>query len=161
MKAKKICLCGCSLLVCAIAALSIRADKPVPPPDPKAIAGTWFGFDEGKVRFCRIELYPDGQGLYAYVFVDTPARLYKIKKWSLDDFNISVDLEPVEKDTERIYMKGTALLDELKMEIGGIGNKTWKRQVRLFKEQEFLSKNGRAKERIEKYKADQKAKSGK
>jgi hypothetical protein len=156
MKTKRqFCLYG---LLFAIAALSIRADKPVPPPDPKSLVGAWFGLDQNRLIFCRLELNPDGKGFCSTTYVNNPARLYVVEKWSLDGFNLNTDLTPADKDAEPIQLKGGGGPPELVLEIGGIGEKTWKRQLRLFKEQDFLAKNERVKKRIEKYKAEQSVK---
>jgi len=148
-------------VLCAIAGLSVIAEKKALAPDPKDIARAWFGIDQDRLTFCRLELNQDGKGLFSTTFVENPARLYVVEKWSLDGFNLTIDLKPVDEKAEPIYLKGLAGLPELVLEMGGTGDKTWKRQLRLFNEQDFLSKNERVKARIEKYKAEQNAKLGK
>ena len=63
-----------------------------------------------------------------------------MEKWSLDGFNLTIDLEPVDEKTEPIYLKGSRGLPELVLEMGGTGDKTWKRQLWLFNELDFLKK---------------------
>ena len=152
---------GYGLLLGAVVALFVRAEKSPLPPDPKILVGAWFGLDRDRLIFCRLELNSDGKGFCSTVYVNDPAELYVIKNWSLDRFNLNMDLVPVDEKAEPIRLKGGGGPPELVLEIGGMGEKTWKRELRLFKEQEFLSKNERAKERIAKYKTEQSVKSDK
>jgi hypothetical protein len=138
-------------LVCAIIGLCSLASQRVPFPDRKDIIGTWFGFDENRLLFCRIELDPDGEGYCSTAYVDNQARLYSVRKWSLDGFQINIELQPVDKEAEPIYLKGLAGRPELMLEVGGVGAK-WKRKLSLFNDQDVTSKNMLTEARIEKYK---------
>lgn len=153
-KPKNIRILVLGLLFCMIVWQTASASKKVPPPEQKDIIGVWIGFDNDRLQFCRLELNSAGKGFCSTAFVENPARLYAITNWFIFDFNISIDLIPIDDEAEPIYMKGLAGQDLLVLEIGGKGQK-WKRELRLFNEKQFLSKNQRAKERIEKYKKEE------
>src|SRR5215472_280739 len=75
------------VLACLLVGLSTFANKPVPPPNPKDLAGGWFGLDEDRLTFCRLELGADGKGLCATTYVNHPALLYHVDAWSLQGFS--------------------------------------------------------------------------
>ena len=133
--------------------LAAYGTKYATPPDRSQLVGSWFGFDENRLYFCRLELGADGKGVFSKVYVNDPARLYSVEKWSLTEFALALELKPVDKELEEIYLKGFADSTELSLEMGGVSNK-WKRQITLFNEQEFLTKNKKNVERIAKFKAE-------
>ena len=107
--------------------------------------------DDDRLIFCRLELDSSGNGFCSTVFVQNPAQLYLVKKWTLEEFAINIELQRVDKETEPIYLKGLAGRSQLLLDMGGLGAK-WKRHLRLFNEQEMTAKNTLAKGRIERYK---------
>jgi hypothetical protein len=144
-------LCAYGVLLCIV--VSVLADQKVQPPDPRSIVGAWFGYDENRLNFCRLEFNADSKGFFAITFVDDPAELYRVEKWSLRDFDIKLDPTPVDQKAEPIYLKGTATLNQLTLELGG-KRIQWHRKLILFNTRMFLSKNRRVEDRIEKYKQE-------
>jgi hypothetical protein len=139
-----------SLLLCILAAASSLADKPVKPPAVEEIIGAWFGLDQDRLRFCRLELNAGYTGLCSVTFVDDPPVLYKVSRWSLDGFNLAADLAPLDKEATALYLKGTATRHELILEVGEV-SRSWKRELTLFNEKEFLAKNSQARDRVREY----------
>src|SRR4051812_4512755 len=76
------------------------ASKPVPPPDRDALLGAWIGYDQDRLIFCRLELYKDGTGAASTCYLDDPAQLYLVTRWTLDGFKLEVNLTAVDKDAE-------------------------------------------------------------
>ena len=141
----------CILLCCLITFTSVIADKKVLPPDQSSLCGAWFGFDDDRLRFCRLELNRDGTGFFSTTLVDNPALLYFLRKWSLDGFDLKLEIRPLDANAEPIYLKGVAGEPELVLEMGGLEEK-WKRGLRLFNERRFLAKSEQLKVRIESHK---------
>ena len=134
-------------------AVHAAAEKPVPPPDPKVIVGSWFGYDEDLIRFCRLELDRDGKGYCTILFRDSPL-LYRINNWSIEGFNVRAELMPLDKEAARLVLRGSAKHHAMTVEFAETDSQ-WKREFRLFKEEEFLTKNRKAERHIENYKRSQ------
>jgi len=50
--------------LCVGTILTVLAEKRVAPPEPGDIVGTWMGFDQDLLTFCRLELHSDGKGFF-------------------------------------------------------------------------------------------------
>ena len=100
--------------------------------------------------FCRLELYPDGQGLLAKTFRELEPKLYSVSKWSLNETNLLVELSPIDRDAEAIKIHGTASDFALNLEMGGATN-GWRTHLVLLKESIVNSRNSQAKSRLDLY----------
>jgi hypothetical protein len=128
-------------------ARSSHPENEVPHPEPGEIAGVWVGFDQDFLHFYRVELDKQGKGVCVSSFVDKPPLLYDVRKWTLDGFNISFDLEPIDNEAEPIALKGQAGRNVMLLEVGSEVTK-WKRKLSLVREEDFITKNQKAKERV-------------
>jgi hypothetical protein len=156
MRNRKIITAKAAVLAASLAfILTAPADKLVAPPEPQDLVGEWFGYDQDLLRFCRLELYSEGKGLFCMTFVNDPPELYLIEKWSLTGNALDLDLKPLDLGAEAIFLKGAAGRHELALEIGGLGTK-WKRKLSLFNGSEFQSRLQKTKDRMAKYKQEKK-----
>jgi hypothetical protein len=142
------------LLCYLLLAVEVTAEKPVAPPDPKTMQGTWLGLDED-LRFCRLELSHDSKQRtgYCVIFFFSSPILYSVENWSIENFDIKANLAPIDREGYPLYLRGTANNRTMVVEIGEVGSQ-WKREFRLSNEQEFFSKSRKAEDRIKKYKKD-------
>ena len=145
MKRQDIILAGVGLIAFALAA----HEKIVPPPQIDKVADTWVGFTSDDVKYFRLTLNKMEPGMCAYTFVREPAELYRVTKWTLDDYAIDITLEPVDPNAEPIWMKGTTTGWHLNLEIGGKKLK-WQRKLKLYRETDVLNAHERVKARMEK-----------
>jgi hypothetical protein len=142
-----------AIIGCTLGAAPILEDRRVQPVKAKELAGEWLGYDEDMLSFYRLELSQDGRGSCSTTFLDNPATIYRVERWSLDGYNIDIKLSPASKEAEPIYMKGTTALRRLSLEVGGLEIK-WTRQLSLLNEHEFLRKWNRVKTKMEAFKKE-------
>jgi hypothetical protein len=138
------------VFLCCTMCLFVMASQPVRPPALDDLVGAWFGLDENRLIFCRLELNSNGKGLCSTIDVEDAPNLYVIKRWTLDGANLTFDLDAVDKDAEPIRIAGLANRKELELKISGV-NLNWSRKITLFSEKRWLSKNEQARKRMEKY----------
>lgn len=150
-------LLGASLPLVLVAAETKKAT----PPKPEEIVGTWVGFWEDE-EFTRLDLRTHFNGYCAYVappeFVTHRygVHVYRITRWSLQGWNLSIDLTPVDPHDEKIYLKGRTDGIRLQLEIGG-ANRKWKEHVVLFKESVLQGADLETEAQIKRIETQQKA----
>jgi hypothetical protein len=142
--------CEAYLIAYMFAALSTAKSNNLPPPEPKDIAGIWIGFDEDSLRFYRLELDQDHQGVCSVSFVGQPVTLYAIDKWSMDRFSLALEMSPIQTGVEAISITGEANRTLMSLLVKGTSVK-WKRKLLLTREEELLLKNEAAKQAISTY----------
>jgi hypothetical protein len=140
-----------ALLLILLTLTSALADRQLVPPDMNSLQGAWIGFDDNFLTFYRVELNKNGGGVCANTFVDQPPILYVIKRWSINDYQVTINLVPLERGDEYISMKGRAdqaavLRLEVSATFGG-----WKRRLELARETELVGKNTAARKAIEEF----------
>jgi len=84
-----------------VARFSVFADTPARPPKSSDVVGAWSGYSDHK-DFLRLELDKNGTGYLSFVSVvrDAPVDVYRVRKWTLSDWSLALELEPVTRDTE-------------------------------------------------------------
>ena len=122
-------------------------------PEPKIedISDTWIGPCENDLYYFRLTLERDGTGLCSKAWTDQPAQLYKVTKWTLKEYDIEIELTPIDSEAEQIWLKGTADGWHLNLEFGGMKN-DWKRKLMLSRESSLIERMERVKKRMEKEK---------
>ena len=131
---KKICFLALIPIVLLCGFLYARSI--IPPTTPEKLIGSWIGYREGDLSFCKLTLEKGKIGYCATAFVRDKAKLYKIKKWSLSRYDLNIELIPIDKGTESIYMKGTTTGWHLNLTVGGT-NGNWSRKLKLYRESTF------------------------
>jgi len=123
--------------------------KRAAPPTPNELVGAWIGFDQDELTFTRLELRADSTGYCARVSPsDTSlhsygAQIYRIDKWSVRDWNITIDLIPISSNAEVVDLRGRVGMAELDLEISGLNN-SWKEKVLLYPEARIQDSNREA-----------------
>ena len=144
------CLFLFTTLACVMVVKVASEQDDLPPPDVRAVAGIWIGIDEDNLKFYRLELEPGGKGYCSSCFVDNPAKLYSIGRWSMERFAIKIDLVPIDKEAESIFMRGEASTSTMALQVGGTLIQ-WKKKLTMVKEADLEEKNAKARKRIERY----------
>ena len=146
------------LALTTIVSLPILGDadaaKKATPPTAKELVGVWIGFDQDELTFTRLDLGADSTGYCARVspadtiLHDYGVQVYRVNKWSISGWSLTIDLTPVSSNAESVYLKGQAELASLKLEIGGAKHK-WKRELLLSPESRIEVSNQETKLAIE------------
>ena len=146
------------LALTTIVSLPILGDadaaKKATPPTAKELVGVWIGFDQDELTFTRLDLGADSTGYCARVYPsDTilhhySVKVYRVNKWSISDWNITIDLTPISSNAESVYFKGRAGTASLNLKIGGVKTK-WKRELLLSPESRIETSNQETKQAIE------------
>src|ERR1700684_1237579 len=90
----------------------IAQEKRATPPTAKDLVGVWIGFDNDQLTFTRLDLRSDSTGFCARVsptdtiLHDQGVHLYRITKWSVNAWDIEVQMSPVSNATAIGYMNG-------------------------------------------------------
>jgi hypothetical protein len=66
----------------------------------------WVGFEEGQLTFTRLDLRANSTGYCARISAGSRAEVYRVRKWSIRDWNLQIDLMPISPNAESIYLKG-------------------------------------------------------
>jgi hypothetical protein len=129
--------------------------KRAKPPELKELVGAWIGFDRDQLTFTRLDLRGDSTGYCARVSpADTVlheqgVHLYRITKWSVDGWNIEIQMSPLSNATAVGYVKGQIGLASLRLTIGGKENGGWKEEPFLQPESRITISNKETKDKIE------------
>ena len=152
-------LCGVLTLV-ALIGLQTRSgvaqDKKATPPTARDLVGVWVGFDNDGLTFTRLDLRADSTGFCARVSpADTTlhvqgVHVYRITKWSVNGYDIEVQMSPVSNATAVGYVKGRVGLASLRLTMGGPENGGWKEEPFLHPESRLMISNQETREQIEK-----------
>jgi hypothetical protein len=82
--------------------------------------------------------------------VEAPDALYRIDRWHFKDYQLSLDVRPVVKGSETIFVQNVSFgpggPNILRLEYGGLN---WKRRATLMREYEFSARNQRLKAEIQ------------
>jgi len=117
------------------------------------LVGVWIGFWQDE-EFTRLDLRPDFTGYCAHVAPpdsivhQSAVHVYRVTRWTVDGWQINVDLTPIDSRDESIYLKGRMHFLSLQLDIGGASRK-WHEQVVLRKEALIQSSNQETKDKIE------------
>jgi hypothetical protein len=131
-------------------------DKRATPPTAKELVGVWIGFDDDQLTFTRLDLRADSTGFCARVspadtiLHDQGVHVYRITKWSVNGWDIEVQMSPVSNATAIGYVKGRIGLASLRLTMGGPENGGWKEEPFLHPESRMLISNQETRDRIEK-----------
>jgi len=125
----------------------------VPPPTVAQLSNVWIGLTKNNLYFYRLELHEDGTGLCASAFVDEPAQLYEVTKWSVKKYKIKIELKPIDKYSDATCLKGSANGSVLKLEASG---KDWcyKQKLQLHLESHIKQQYNHVIERMKKHAKD-------
>jgi hypothetical protein len=130
--------------------------KKAKPPSVKELIGVWIGFDNDQLTFTRLDLRADSTGFCARVSpADTilhhqGVHVYRVTKWSVDGWNIEIQMSPESNATAVGYVKGRVGLAVLNLTIGGHENGGWKELSILHPESRVMISNQETKDATEK-----------
>jgi hypothetical protein len=157
MRARLPLLCGVlvlAVLICPEIANKALANKRATPLTAKDLVGVWIGFDSDELTFTRLDLRADSTGFCARVspadtiLHDQGVHLYRIEKWSVDSWNIEIQMSPLSNATQVGYVRGRIGLASLRLTIGGPENGGWKEQPMLHPESRIMISNEETKDGI-------------
>jgi hypothetical protein len=135
------------VLVVVVLSGTVHARSVAPPPQAKALAGTWIGLTGDDLTFFRLRLDEGGGGLCASTFVREAAVLYRVTRWSIQEYDIEIGLEPVDEKAESIFLRGTADGWQLYLTVGGTSG-AWSRELKMRREEDMLARLERTRERM-------------
>lgn len=130
-------------------------NKRATPPAAKDLVGVWIGFDSDELTFTRLDLRADSTGFCARVspadtiLHDQGVHVYRITKWSVNGWNIEIQMSPLSNATGVGYVKGRIGLASLQLTIGGPENGGWKEEPFLHPESRVMISNQETRDRIE------------
>jgi hypothetical protein len=130
-------------------------EKRAAPPAAKDLVGIWIGFDNDQLTFTRLDLRADSTGFCARVspadtiLHDQGVHLYRITKWSVNGWDIEVQMSPVSNATAVGYVSGRIGLASLRLTMGGPENGGWKEEPFLHPESRIMISNQETRDRIE------------
>ncbi|HWY68899.1 MAG TPA: hypothetical protein VNX88_09555 [Terriglobales bacterium] len=132
-----------------------QASKKASPATAKELVGIWVGFDDDDLTFTGLDLRADSTGYCARtspvdtILHDYGVQVYRIKKWSISGWDLTIDVAPVTANAESVYLKGRARgIASLKLEIGGVKDK-WKMGMLLSPESRVEASNQETKHAID------------
>ena len=130
-------------------------DKRAAPPSAKDLVGIWIGFDSDQLTFTRLDLRLDSTGFCARVSpADTilhaqGVHVYRVTKWTVNGWNIEIQMSPESNATGVGYVKGRIGLASIRLTIGGPENGGWKEEPFLHPEPRIMTSNQETREGIE------------
>jgi hypothetical protein len=142
-------------VVLSAAPNGVAATKKATPPSAKELVGVWVGFDNGQLTFTRLDLRSDSTGFCARVsppdtmLHDQGVHVYRILKWTVNGWDIEIQMSPLSNATNVGYVKGHIGLASLRLTIGGPENGGWKEEPFLHPEGRLLTSNQETKDKIE------------
>jgi hypothetical protein len=151
-------LCGALVFIALIGPQTgggVSARKRPTPPTAKDLVGVWIGFDNDELTFTRLDLREDSTGVCARVspadtvLHDQGVHIYRITKWSVNDWNIEIHMSPLSNAMDVGYVKGRIGLASLRLTIGGPENGGWKEEPFLHPESRTMISNRETKDKIE------------
>ncbi len=158
MRARLLLACGLFALVAVIGAQrsgGATADKKAPPPTAKDLVGVWIGFDSDQLTFTRLDLRANSTGFCARVspadtiLHDQGVSVYRITKWTLNAWNIEIQMSPISNATAVGYFKGRVGLSLLSLTVGSPQNGGWKEKLSLHPEPRIMTSDQETRKGIE------------
>ncbi|HXJ88592.1 MAG TPA: hypothetical protein VMS18_17360 [Candidatus Binatia bacterium] len=131
----------------------VSATKKSIPPTEKDLIGVWIGWEEGQLAFTRVDLRANSMGYCARIFAGTDPEVYQIRRWSMDGWNLKIDLTPISPKIESIYLVGLGGRGYLQLKVSAVGGK-WHRKLVLLPESDVETAQQNAKQAIEHAKRD-------
>jgi hypothetical protein len=131
------------------------AGKKATPPTAKDLVGIWIGFDSDQLTFTRLDLRADSTGYCARVspadtiLHDQGVHVYQIAQWTVNDWNIEIQMSPLSNATKVGYVKGRVGLASLRLTIGGPENGGWKEEPFLHPESRIMISNQETRDGID------------
>ena len=119
------------------------ANKPARPPQLSDAVGVWSGYSN-HYDFLRLDFDKDGSGYLSFISVvrDAPVAVYRVKKWSLSEWNVTLELEPLTRGAEPFqFTRVRCYYHYMECEYGG---KRWDRKATLFAERDLKALGERA-----------------
>ena len=129
------------------------ATRPMRPPERSRIVGVWSGYS-GHLDFLRLELDENGTGYLSigYNASRTNATLYRVQKWQYSDWKVELTAKPIDAAAEPVFFTNfVARYQSAECEFGG---KDWRRNVKLFNENEWKARARPLQERIARYRIE-------
>jgi len=145
-----------AILMGAQAARGTAQDKRATPPSAKDLVGIWVGFDSDELTFTRLDLRADSTGFCARVsppdtiLHDQGVQVYRVTEWSVNGWNIEIQMSPLSNATRVGYVKGRIDLASIKLTIGGRENGGWKEEPFLHPESRIMTSDQETREGVEK-----------
>jgi hypothetical protein len=135
---------------------ALAQNKKAIPPTAKDLVGIWIGFDSDQLTFTRLDLRADSTGFCARVspadtiLHDQGVHVYRVTKWSVNGWDIEIQMSPESNATGVGYVKGRIGLASIRLTIGGAENGGWKEEPFLHPEPRIMTSNQEARKGIEK-----------
>jgi len=131
-------------------AAQVWATSILPPATMKDLAQVWMGGDRSHIWYSRLELDANGTGSLIIQYLPMyPPRAYRVTRARLAEYELRLDVAPIDAEAESIYVRGKAYPGQLELTIGGTSG-LWKSQVTFEPADRIMSKieavNQRAKE---------------
>mgnify|MGYP001148770325 CR=1 FL=1 len=124
--------------ICLVATLVFfYIDKRPRPKTAADIVGSWVGVGESMVFTYRLDLRPDGTGLFGWQLTDTQPNVHRITVWRLDGRKLRFLVSPTEPSAEQVSLEGFVLPTRIKLSVFGINNR-WKADVEMWNEEKVL-----------------------
>jgi hypothetical protein len=135
------------LAVLLVAGFPAASDTPAPPPKSSDVVGVWGGYSNHN-DFLRLEIDKDGSGFLSFVsdVRDAPVGVYRVRKWTLSNWSLALELEPLTRDAEPFQFQRVRIgYTEMECEFAGKG---WDRKATLFSERDLRDLSKRAQKAI-------------
>ena len=138
-------LIGSVVILVIVMAYAVFADRPARIPKPIELAGTWIGFDDDELNFTRLDLRSDFNGYCARVspadtvLHDYGVAGYRVTRWTLNNWNLKINLSPVTTNAEPIYLQGRYNGFSFQLLVGVTNG--WHRKLVLFQESRIDAAN--------------------
>jgi len=134
----------CFLSVSSLmAVVSTSANSPARPPKPSDVVRVWSGYSNHQ-DFLRLELDKDGSGYLSFISVvrDAPVDVYRVRKWTLSEWIVTLELGPLTNDAEPFqFQRVSCSYSYMECEFAGKG---WDRKATLFAERDLRALGERA-----------------
>ena len=140
-----------SLLAVALLAPAFTFGNPRLSPKASDVVGVWSGYSNHE-EFLRLELNKDGSGYLSFIsgVRDASVDVYRVRKWTLSDWSVNVELQPLTRDAEPFQFQGVSCYySYMECEFAG---KDWNRKATLYAERDLRALGERAQKATEKEK---------
>ncbi|HEV8579129.1 MAG TPA: hypothetical protein VGX68_08600 [Thermoanaerobaculia bacterium] len=133
------------LLSASIVTLALAVMLPDPslarknwrPPSREEVAQVWIGWSTDELYFLRLELFPNGEGLGCYVFLEEKPEVFRIASWRYDAGRIKIYPVSPAKPSWVVPLEGSII--GLPMKLSATG-RDWKLSFLLRREADYEDK---------------------